>query len=691
MQVEQGLCFGPHRLDLGAGQLWRDQEEVKLTPKALAVLRVLVARAGQVVTKDELFQTVWPQTVVSDDALTTCILELRHALRDNAKQPRYIETVHRRGYRFIAPVAAPAAPVPGSEFKVPSSETRNQEQETRNLPPPTRDSALRTPAQPALPLPDKPSIVVLPFVNMSSNPEQEYFSDGLTEVLTGDLSKISSLFVIARNSAFTYKGKAVKVQDVSREMGIRYVLEGSVQKAGEQVRISAQLIDATTGGHLWAERYDRPLQDIFALQDEIVQKIVTTLKLQLTLQEQGYIMRKTTDNVEAYDAFLRGVAAIVRDTKEGTIQARQMFEKALVLDPQYAEAYALLGATYYLEWAFRYSVSPQILERALTLVQQALVLDDSMPYAHSCLSVIYAGKQQYDQALTESERAIALDPNDADSYMRQAHVLLWAGRPEEAIRIMAQATRLNPRYPPPYAFQLGWAYRLAGRYAEAIAAMKEVLSRSPNHMAAYEQLAVNYVQQWASQLNPDLQTLGQAEAAAQRALALNANDPISRAFSGLVYLWQKHYEPAVAEMERAIALNPNLADSYAYLADTLSYVGRSEEAIAMAEQALRHKPFFADGHLSLVGSAYYLAGRPEEAVAPLKQYLTRYPNILGAHLTLAAVYSELGREAEARAEAAEVLRINPRFSLEVHRQRAPIKDPVVLECHLAALRKARLK
>jgi adenylate cyclase len=234
---------------------------------------------------------------------------------------------------------------------------------------------------------------------------------------------------------------------------------------------------------------------------------------------------------------------LVRNAKEAmTVQARQLFEKALALDPQYAEAYALLGATYYLEWAFRYSVNPQTLERALALAQQALALDDAMPYAHSVLSVIYAGKQQYDQALAEGEQAIALDPNDADSYMRQAHVLIWAGRPEEAIRTIEWAMRLNPRYQPTYLFQLGWAYRLAGRYAEAITTLKEFLSRSPNHMAAYKQLAVIYVQQWTSQLSPDAQTLTQAEAAVQRALALNADDPISRAFLGLVYLWQKQYE-----------------------------------------------------------------------------------------------------------------------------------------------------
>jgi adenylate cyclase len=244
----------------------------------------------------------------------------------------------------------------------------------------TQDSALRTEAAPAtLPLPDKPSIVVLPFVNMSKDPEQEYFSDGLTDVLTGDLSKISSLFVIARNSAFTYKGKAVKVQDVGREMGVRYVLEGSVLKAEGQVRITAQLIDATTGYHLWSERYDRPLQDIFTLQDEIVQKMVTTLGLQLTVQEQGYIVRKHTDKLEAYDAFLRGVAYFWRLTKEANAQARQMYEKAIALDPQYAEAYANLSSTYSIEWIWRWSADPQTLERAFELVQKALALDDSLP------------------------------------------------------------------------------------------------------------------------------------------------------------------------------------------------------------------------------------------------------------------------------------------------------------------------
>src|SRR5262245_31157845 len=435
------LNFGPFRLDVPNQQLWRGAEIIRLTNKAVAVLCYLAERGGQLVTKDELFAAVWPAVVVSDSALVACIGELRRALGDTRRAPQFIETVHGRGYRFLAPVSLSAPPVSGSTFQAASF-------------PPS-----------SLPLPDKPSIIVLPFVNLSGDPRQDYFSDGLTEVLTGDLSQIASLFVIARHSAFTYKGKAVKVQDVGREMGVRYVLEGGVLKAEGTVRITAQLIDATTGYHLWAERYDRPFKDIFALQDEIVQKIVTTLRLQLTLQEQGYIVRKRTDNLEAYDYFLRGIEPVFRATPATNAQARQMFEKAIALDPQYAEAYAWLSSTYYFEWAFFWNADPQILERALALAQQAVALDDSLPRAHSALGYVYAEKQQYAQAVAEGERAIALDPNHADSYTMQAHNLNLAGRPEEALRMVEQAIRLNPHYPPFYLVILVAAYYFTGRSA----------------------------------------------------------------------------------------------------------------------------------------------------------------------------------------------------------------------------------
>jgi TolB-like protein/Flp pilus assembly protein TadD len=540
-------------------------------------------------------------------------------------------------------------------------------------------------------LPDKPSIIVLPFQNLSGDPGQDYFSDGFTEILTGDLSRISSLFVIARNSAFTYKGKAVKVQDVGREMGVRYVLEGSVLKADNQVRITTQLIDAATGYHLWSERYDRPLQNIFTLQDELVQKIVTTLKPQLTLQEQGHIVRRRTDNMEAYDAYLRGVESFWRLTKEANIQARQMYEKAIALDPQYAEAYARLSSTYYIEWAWRWSADPQTLEHALTLAQQAIALDDSLPGAHSSLSNVYAQKQQYDQAIAEGERAIALDPNNANSYVSQADVLNLAGRPEEALRAVKQAMRLNPRYPPNYLVELGWAYRWAGRYTESISTLKEALSRNPNFIPVHNVLAGSYLFQWISQQSPAAQALEPAVAAVQRALALNDTFHWTYICLGYLSLYHQQYEQALTEMERGVALAPTEAGTYAALAEVLSRMGRAEDALKAAAQALRLKPAVADDHLGWVGTAYAIAGHYEEAQSSLQRYLSRYPNILPYRLVLAAVYSELGQTAQAQAEAAEVLRLNPNFSLEVHRQRAPFKDPAVLERHITALRKAGLE
>jgi adenylate cyclase len=289
---------------------------------------------------------------------------------------------------------------------------------------------------------------------------------------------------------------------------------------------------------------------------------------------------------------------------------------------------------------------------------------------------------------------IALDPNLAGGYAGLGAMLNSAGRPAEAIRWIEKAMRLNPRYPFWFAFQLGVADRLTGRYAEAIAAQQQAVLRNPKNEYLYQELAYCYVQQWGWQLSQDLQTLEQALAAAQRAVTLNDSFFMAHLALGYVYLYQQQYEPALAEMERAVALNPNVAGGYASLAEVLSRVGRADEALRAAEQALRLKPLHnivVDEHLASVGIAYALAGRPEEAIAPLKQFLTRYPDILGAHLALADVYSELGKEAEAWAEAAEVLRLNPQFSLEVHRQRLPIKDPAVLERHLAALRKAGLK
>jgi adenylate cyclase len=343
-----------------------------------------------------------------------------------------------------------------------------------------------------LALPDKPSIAVLPFTNLSGDPEQEYFSDGMTEDLITDLSKLSGLFVIARHSVFTYKGKAVEVAEVSRKLGVRYVVEGSVRKAGNRVRINAQLVDATTGGHLWAERYDRELQDIFALQDEVTQKIVFALKIQLTPEEQARFRQAPTDNLEAYDSFLRGQAYFWRFTREANVQARQLFEKAIELDPQYAGAYAVLSWFYLLEWAAQWSQDPQTLAQGFALAQRAVVLNDSLPLAHTMLGVAYLWQKQHEQAIAEGERAITLGPNYADGYAWLGLSCNFAGRPEEAIEMGEKALRLNPHDPVFYLFIVGFAYRLRGRYEEAITAFKRVLSRNPNFLPARAHLFVAY-------------------------------------------------------------------------------------------------------------------------------------------------------------------------------------------------------
>jgi adenylate cyclase len=388
--------------------------------------------------------------------------------------------------------------------------------------PPSPPAEVVSQRTPTLELPDRPSVAVLPFDNMSGDPEQEYFSDGLTEDLITDLSKISGLFVIARNSVFVYKGQAVDIQEVGQELGVRYVVEGSVRKANGTVRITAQLIDASTGGHLWAERYDRDLEDIFALQDDVVEQIVAALAVTLTEDEQESLVQNETDDLEAYDYAQRGWWYYHQLTKETNDQARVMFERAIDLDPQYAGAHAGLGFTYYEEWAELWSQDPQSLERAFELATQALALDDSYAGAYTLLSHVYLWRMQHEQAIAELERALALEPNNADYHRDLAEVLVFAGRPQEAVGLVEDAMRLNPRYPATYPFTLGFAHAYLGfednspeHFEQAIAALKEAIEINPNLSGSHliiayayyetgqEEEARNHIAQ-ALEINPQL-------------------------------------------------------------------------------------------------------------------------------------------------------------------------------------------
>ena len=337
----------------------------------------------------------------------------------------------------------------------------------------------------AFPLPDKPSIAVLPFDNLSGDTEQEYFSDGITDDLITDLSKVSGLFVVARNSSFLYKGQPVKIQKVAEELGIRYVLEGSVRRAGDKIRINAQLIDATTGGHLWAERYDRDYKDIFALQDEVIQRIVFALSVKLTQKEKEQLARKYTDNLEAYDYYLRGEKALHRFTVEGLAKARSMFEKAIELDPKFAQAYAAHGMTSYYMWRYNLTESSLKIEndrnQAFQFATKALAFDSNLPMAHSVLAGYHLLYRRFDEAIASAAKAVALEPNNADSYVMKAHVLTHMGRHEEAQKELNTAFRLNPNPPPHYYVDLSTVQFNLRQYAEAVKSIKKTGNTFPDY------------------------------------------------------------------------------------------------------------------------------------------------------------------------------------------------------------------
>jgi adenylate cyclase len=343
-------------------------------------------------------------------------------------------------------------------------------------------------------LPDRPSIAVLPFANISGDPEQEYFSDGITEDLITDLSKVSGLFVIARNSVFTFKGMAVKVKELGKKLGVRYVLEGSVRKAGNRVRITAQLVDASTEGHLWAERYDRDLIDIFSLQDEVTQKIVAALTVKLTDDEQERLLQKDTNNLEAYDYNLRGLESLYRWTKESMAEAQQMLEKAINIDPEYASAYSNLGKCYWANWANGWSQDPQSLEQAFELSQRAIALDDSLTSARIVLSDVYLWKKFHDQAIASIERAVNLNPNCADAIEQHGEILIWAGKPQEGIELVRRAMRLNPIYPVWYLCNLGHAYFLLDQHEEAIEIFKRAIIINPDFLPVHLILTLIYAE-----------------------------------------------------------------------------------------------------------------------------------------------------------------------------------------------------
>jgi adenylate cyclase len=330
------------------------------------------------------------------------------------------------------------------------------------------------------PVPEKPSIAVLPFMNMSSDIEQEFFSDGITEDLITDLSKVSGLFVIARNSSFAYKGRSVKVQDIGRDLGVRFVLEGSIRKAGNRVRITAQLIDAADGGHLWAERFDRDITDIFSTQDEVVEKIVGVLAVTLTKREEERLHRRGTSNLQAYETWLRAREWLARGSRESLVEAKALHGSAIKLDPDFAAPHAGLALAAVSEYASGWSEDPaRALEEAERWARRAIELDAQDPVSHMALGNVMLWRRDHEGALAECRNMIAMDPNFASGYGSAGVVLMYAGRPAEALESFARSTRLDPHYPAIVLHFVAQAHFALGDYDAAAKLLIERIRRNP--------------------------------------------------------------------------------------------------------------------------------------------------------------------------------------------------------------------
>ncbi|OHV84465.1 winged helix-turn-helix domain-containing tetratricopeptide repeat protein [Rhizobium sp. LCM 4573] len=429
------FAFGPFVLDPEAGTLFRNDDPVALGYRGVKLLAALVGRSGEILSKAELMDAAWPGMAVEEGNLTVQIAQLRKLLGpvgdagDGGSE--WIATIPRVGYRFLGAVE--------------------------------RLGGKRKP----LPLPDKPSIAVLPFVNISDEPEQGAFADGLTEDLITDLSRNSGLFVIARNSSLAYRGKAMDVRAIAEELGVRYLLEGSARRAAGRVRINAQLIDATSGDHLWAERFDRGLDDIFAVQDEVTARIVEALLGRLGAPPP----RNRPKNLEAYDLCVRA-RRLMDDTPQMAREAHLMLTRAISLDPDYAEAYRWLAMNHWMGWV--HSGGPTETDRgvALELARKAVAIDPNSAGSRWILAYLLAYERSFAEADAEFEKAIALDPNEADTFAALSDIAILAGRIEEGQEHIAKAFRLNPFPASWYYLALGQAQYAAGRYEAAVETLR---------------------------------------------------------------------------------------------------------------------------------------------------------------------------------------------------------------------------
>jgi len=442
------LAFGDYRLDIGRRELRRGAERIVLEPKVFDLLVFLVQNRDRVVSKEDLLRAVWSGRFVSESALTTRVNAVRRALGDDGATQRFVRTFIRKGVRFVG--------------------------EVTELPDMAAPSGDRAP-----PLPEKPSIAVLPFQNLSGDPDQDYFADGMVEEITTAIARCPGLFVIARNSSYAFKGRSVDVKQVARELGVRYVLEGSVRKAGNRVRIVGQLIDSTTGAHMWVERFEGTLEDIFDLQDHVASGVVGAIEPRMRRAEAERAGRKPTDSLDAYDLHLRAQAQAYKRNGEGLAESIRLARLALELDPAYGPAIARIALSRGMQRQRNWipPAGPEV-EEGIAMARKAIAAAGDDPWVLDFAGLALAQLAgDNEAALSAIDGAIALNPNFAIAFGHRAVVLAYLNRPEEAIRAGQQAIRLSPLDPAMFSFcqALALAELAAGRYEAGLSWAEEAL------------------------------------------------------------------------------------------------------------------------------------------------------------------------------------------------------------------------
>lgn len=459
------FLFGGYGLDPERRELKRGAEVIAIGPQVFDLLAYLVRNRERVVSKDDLLDAVWAGRIVSESTLTSHINAVRRAIGDSGEEQRLVRTIARKGFRFVAEVT-----------ETPSSEGAR----------PPREAEPVVPAAPALALPDKPSIAVLPFQNMSGDPEQDYFADGVVEDVITALSRLRWLFVIARNSSFTYKGRAVDVKQVGRELGVGYVLEGSVRKAANRVRITGQLIDAATGAHLWAERFEGTLDDIFELQDQVAASVVGAMAPQLERAEIERAQRLPTTSLSAYDCYLRGLAHVHQGSREAVEAALPLFAQARELDPDFASAYGMAAWCYFWRKVNGWMTDrPREIAEGTRLARKAVELgrDDAVALTRGGHALGHF-TDELDAGIALLDRAVVLNPNLAAAWFLGGYLRVWNGEADAAIAHFTKAMRLSPLDPEAYRMQAGMAaaHLFAGRFDDASSWAEKAFRNLPSFL-----------------------------------------------------------------------------------------------------------------------------------------------------------------------------------------------------------------